>query len=245
MLTAAPGFAQEAEKEIRVEIHEAPIRAVFVDEDGEPKVIEKHAFSWTAEDGEGPHEGRHRVRFIDFSPHRRFIGLQLLDLTPELREHFGVEADSGVMVSKILPDTPAARSDLAVGDIVLSADGDDVANARDLSLAIAEREPGEEVELELFRDGSRQTVRVAVEQRERRMVDITKGLPLQDLPQILQDVDIDKALSHLQDYMGSEEWRNRLKHLEDTDWEGVDERMKSVEKRLRELERALEDSETP
>ena len=41
-----------------------------------------------------------------------YLGVQLLDLTPELRVHFGVSEDSGVMISQIVEDSPAAAAGL-------------------------------------------------------------------------------------------------------------------------------------
>ena len=48
------------------------------------------------------------MQLVDLLGPRRYIGVQLITLTPELRRHFGVPDDRGVMVSKVIEDTPAA-----------------------------------------------------------------------------------------------------------------------------------------
>ena len=48
----------------------------------------------------------------------KVLGVGLTDLTPELREHFGVGGDAGVMISRVVEDSPAAKAGLRVGDII-------------------------------------------------------------------------------------------------------------------------------
>ena len=81
-----------------------------------------------------------------------FLGVQLTELTAELRIHFGVPETIGVMVSKVIADTPAQRAGIQVGDIVTRVDGEDVSTARGLARAIQQREEGEVVDLEVWRE---------------------------------------------------------------------------------------------
>jgi serine protease Do len=60
-----------------------------------------------------------------------WIGIQTQDLTPELAFHFGVEADGGVLVSSVEPDSPAARSGLARGAIITRVRGERIRNSRE------------------------------------------------------------------------------------------------------------------
>lgn len=97
-----------------------------------------------------------------------FLGVQLSDLTPELRAHFGVPEDAGVMVGKIVDDSPALRAGLEVGDIVTAVDGEPVASAPALARAVRGREDGETVVLEVWRDGRMQKLSAALEEREEK-----------------------------------------------------------------------------
>src|SRR5436305_13618930 len=38
-----------------------------------------------------------------------YLGVGLLNLTPELRTHFGVPEDAGVLLSKVAPGSPAEK----------------------------------------------------------------------------------------------------------------------------------------
>lgn len=81
------------------------------------------------------------------------LGVALSDLTPELRAHFGVPEDVGVLVSKVLEDSPALQAGLEVGDIVTAVDGEEITGAGELARAIRSREAGDIVVVEAWRDG--------------------------------------------------------------------------------------------
>lgn len=104
--------------------------------------------------------------FTFIGGHGGFLGVELTPLTPELRSHFGVPEAAGVMISKVMPDTPAARAGLAVGDIVTEVGGETVASAGELARAIGSRESGEAVTLGLWRDGQYQTLSTTLEERK-------------------------------------------------------------------------------
>lgn len=97
-----------------------------------------------------------------------FLGVQLSELTPELRTHFGVPDDAGVMVGKVVDGSPALRAGLEVGDIVTAVGDKPVASASALSRAIRGNEDGDTVVLEVWRDGQVQKIDAVLEERERR-----------------------------------------------------------------------------
>jgi len=103
---------------------------------------------------------------------RGFIGVRLMDLTPDLRTHFGAPRDAGVMVSEIDKDSPAAKAGLAVGDIVTGADGERVASSGDLSRLVRRKKAGEALRLDVSRDRAAKHLSVAVEERDAPWIDI-------------------------------------------------------------------------
>lgn len=94
-----------------------------------------------------------------------YLGVGLTELTPELREHFGVAGDAGVMVAKVMDDSPAFKAGVQVGDIITSVDGKDVASGSALAEVIRAREAGDDVRLEVRRGGVAQTITAAIETR--------------------------------------------------------------------------------
>ena len=74
-----------------------------------------------------------------------YIGIRPLEMTPELRTHFGAPKESGVFVGTVEKDSPAAKAGLQVGDIVTSADGEKVDRKRDLVRTIRRKKEGDTV----------------------------------------------------------------------------------------------------
>jgi membrane-associated protease RseP (regulator of RpoE activity) len=95
-----------------------------------------------------------------------YIGIRPLEMTPELRTHFGAPKESGVFVGTVEKDSPAARAGLQVGDIVTSADGEKVERKRDLVRTIRRKKEGDTVRIELVRDRAAKTLTVTVAERQ-------------------------------------------------------------------------------
>ncbi len=83
------------------------------------------------------------------------------------RERGGSGDDaSGVDVTGVTPSTPAARAGLRQGDVILSADGQRLRGQRPLVDAMAGRQAGDVVVLEVLRDGERLSVPLALDRRQ-------------------------------------------------------------------------------
>ena len=95
-----------------------------------------------------------------------YIGVRPLEMTPELRTHFGAPKEAGVLVGRVEKDSPAAKAGLQVGDIVTSADGEKVERKRDLVRAIRRKKEGDTVQIAIVRDRAPKTVTVTVAERE-------------------------------------------------------------------------------
>jgi len=96
---------------------------------------------------------------------RGWLGVTLQTLTPELARSFQLESAHGALISEVLSDTPAAKAGLRPGDIVLSIEGKEVQDHRELSDAVAALAPGTEAELTLLRDGAEKAVSVVLGER--------------------------------------------------------------------------------
>jgi membrane-associated protease RseP (regulator of RpoE activity) len=117
-------------------------------------------FTWVV-DGDGMHHG-----YWFRAGKGGFLGVQLTELTAELRTHFGVPADRGVMVGKVVRESAAETAGLQVGDIVTTVDGEPVNSADELSHAIRSREGGETVDIGIWRQGYAETVTAVLGESE-------------------------------------------------------------------------------
>jgi hypothetical protein len=69
------------------------------------------------------------------------------------------EAEGGLVVEKLMPDSPAAKAGIRQFDVLLRAGGTPLLGLRDL-LGQVEKSKGGQIPVELFRGGKRQTVTV-------------------------------------------------------------------------------------
>lgn len=82
---------------------------------------------------------------------RGWIGVEPQDLTPELAQSFGVDADSGVIITGVLQNGPAAQAGIRPGDVITRVKGRDVKDVPQLLAAVAALPPGEKAELDVLR----------------------------------------------------------------------------------------------
>jgi hypothetical protein len=97
---------------------------------------------------------------------QNYIGVSLQELTPELCQHFGVKEGRGLLVAKVLEDSPAEKAGLRVGDVIVSADGERVERVNALQRLIQDKKKGEKVTLEYIREKKKTSVEVEIEKEE-------------------------------------------------------------------------------
>lgn len=96
---------------------------------------------------------------------RGWLGVSIQDVTPDIAEALGIEADSGVLVSDV-PDGPAKEAGIEAQDVIVGFDGDSVSDTRELVNRVAEASSGSEVEVTVLRDGESKILTVTLGRRE-------------------------------------------------------------------------------
>jgi serine protease Do len=81
-------------------------------------------------------------------------------LTPELARSFDFEGTKGILINDVEPEGPAAKNGVLVGDIVDQLDGAPIRDMAAFRNAIAQRRPGTEVQLRVWRSATSQTITV-------------------------------------------------------------------------------------
>jgi membrane-associated protease RseP (regulator of RpoE activity) len=93
--------------------------------------------------------GRRGMMF--FGGSKPLLGVEMIDTTPEYRESLGGSKDAGVLVGKVLAGSAAEKAGLRVGDLILSVDGEKIADPGDLGEAVGKHE-GKTIDLQVVRD---------------------------------------------------------------------------------------------
>jgi serine protease Do len=94
------------------------------------------------------------------------LGVSIQDLTPELAEYYGIQAEKGVLVAQIFEGDPADKAGIKANDIIVEVDGKSISSSRDLTKTIANLEVGKKTTVVLLRDGKEKTVNVEIAKRD-------------------------------------------------------------------------------
>jgi serine protease Do len=93
---------------------------------------------------------------------RGWLGVRIQTVNEEFADSLGMSEAKGALVANVTPEGPAAAAGIALGDVILSFDGQDVSSLRQLPRLVAQAEIGREVEVVLLRDGQKRTMKVTV-----------------------------------------------------------------------------------
>jgi serine protease Do len=126
---------------------------------------------------------------------RGYIGIYAEDVSPEMAEHFGVKNRKGILVDKVIENSPAGKSGIEKGDIIVKMDGNMVGEWNNFRNEIARKSPGTEIKLTVIRNGEEKDFEIKLEARESKAVSAEAGdkkmkqlgLAVQDLtPELAQ-----------------------------------------------------------
>lgn len=90
-----------------------------------------------------------------------FLGVQMVTLTPEVKQEINsnpnsglsVYEDKGVLVVRVIPDSPADKAGLRAGDVIEKINGQAISQADVLQQEVENSEVGKNLQLELKRNG--------------------------------------------------------------------------------------------
>ncbi len=99
-------------------------------------------------------------------PDGAFLGVNLQEMTDELREAFGATDGRGVLVARVQEDSPAAHAGIKAGDMIVRLDKKDVTRVDDVYRALAYFDPGAEVGVGIVRQGKPLQLNVTLGERQ-------------------------------------------------------------------------------
>ncbi len=99
------------------------------------------------------------------SVNRGWLGVSIQDVTPEIASSVGEPNAKGAIVGQVVEASPAAKAGFHQGDVIVSLDGKDVADANDLTRRVAGIPAGKQASFVVLRDGGRRTITADIEKR--------------------------------------------------------------------------------
>jgi serine protease Do len=108
---------------------------------------------------------------------RGWLGVRIQDVTADVAEAMGLEKAAGALVTDV-PEGPALDAGVAAGDVIMTFDGTDVSDTRELVRIVGNSEIGEAVRVVVFRDGKTQTLLVTLGRREEAEAVVPASAPV-------------------------------------------------------------------
>jgi Do/DeqQ family serine protease len=98
-----------------------------------------------------------------------YLGIRMVDLTEDLKADlnsnpntpFAIEADSGVLIVEVVPNSPAAQAGLRRGDVVQAVNGEAITSSQAIQTLVRGSDVGDRLSLDVVRGN--QTVTLTVE----------------------------------------------------------------------------------
>ncbi len=139
---------------------------------GESKRRMVQRFEWKGEgddDMDGPNvifndeggHGHHQFMVLTSGP---MLGVEILPMSEDLRAHFRAPKDSGLLVNRVVKDSPADRGGVRAGDVILEVDGQEISDSGDIRDALSDHKAGDRVPVKVVRDGNDVTLDVTLDE---------------------------------------------------------------------------------
>ena len=109
---------------------------------------------------------------------RGWLGVLIQDVTHELAESFHLDRPRGALVARVLPNSPASKAGLQVGDVILAYNGVELRNSAALPPLVGRSRLDRPAKLRILRGGRQIDVAVKIGELPANRL----GLMVSDLP---------------------------------------------------------------
>jgi membrane-associated protease RseP (regulator of RpoE activity) len=142
----------------------------------------------------------HAIMVLDDEGGPSFLGIEAREVTPENVKQYKLQAERGVVVGRVAPDSPASKAGLKETDVITEVNGQRVEGATQFRRMIREIPAGRTVELKVWRDGRAQSLSAKLDQAEESHHVTTGAMPgsfafrmpeveMPDMPEVLAEPD--------------------------------------------------------
>ena len=106
-----------------------------------------------------------------------WLGVETQEVTAEKAKELKLSAERGVVVGKVLEDSPAAKAGLKDGDVVTEINGQRVEGTAQFRRMIREIPAGRSVQLGIWRDGRSQTITATLGKMQENGKQFMRAMP--------------------------------------------------------------------
>ena len=112
---------------------------------------------------------------------RGWLGVRIQSVTDEIAESLGLDRTRGALVASVTEGGPAEDGGIEAGDVILSFNGRNIEQMRELPRFVAETEVGSVVNVDVWRKGAQEQVKISLGELE--AAEELAALPGADIPE--------------------------------------------------------------
>ena len=102
---------------------------------------------------------------------RGYLGIMMQPVDKNIAQKFNLKRSSGVLITNVVPGSPAESAGLKRGDIIIDADGKKISEMGELINSISNSIPGKEMTFTVVRDGKETKIKAKLAKKEENSVD--------------------------------------------------------------------------
>lgn len=115
---------------------------------------------------------------------RGWLGVLIQDVTGDLAESFGMDRPQGALVARVLPNSPASKAGIEVGDVILSYNGTKLHSSSELPPLVGSSGVDRPATLDVLRKGKKIKIKVNIgELPQEEAWELAQGAPTQQEPE--------------------------------------------------------------
>ena len=101
-----------------------------------------------------------------FAQNKLIMGVYLHDMNQMEYDKLGIKDNFGVMVDVLVKDGPSYLAGIKEKDVILKIDGEKIRTSGQVSRMFYSKNKGQDIDVELFRDGAIKNIMVALSEKE-------------------------------------------------------------------------------
>lgn len=110
---------------------------------------------------------------------RGYLGIGFQEIDKNTAEALNLPSTEGVLVQRVMPDSPADLAGVKTGDVITQFNGHKVTNGSQFMMMVAQVSPGEDATIEIVRNGNKITRSLELADREKSLASTQEPRPIE------------------------------------------------------------------
>jgi len=92
--------------------------------------------------------------YFDALKSKQWVGMEAVEMTPSIMKQFNIQSSSGVLVTRVFDESPAAKAGIKVGDVIRRWNGVSITGLEELQRHIQTAQENEQIKLSVDRQAN-------------------------------------------------------------------------------------------